>query len=58
MDMNKVATYIEAYLRDYKNYKDHWNYEDGCVLIGSMFLYQVTGDKPIRNHHSLHGGLC
>lgn len=48
MDMNKVATYIEAYLRDYKNYKDHWNYEDGCVLIGSMLLYQVTGDKSYK----------
>lgn len=40
-----VQQYIKEYLGHYKNYKDYWNYEDGCVLLGSWNLYEATGDK-------------
>lgn len=39
-----VTQYIKDYLSNYKNYKTYWNYEDGCVLIGCVQLYQATGD--------------
>lgn len=34
--------YITSYLTEYKNAKLDWNYEDGCVLIGAVQLYEVT----------------
>lgn len=40
--MTKFDTYVNSYLRNFKNMKDHWNYEDGCVLLGLKGLYQVT----------------
>lgn len=41
----KVEKYIDAYLNSYQNYKDYWNYEDGCVLIGAKGMYEATGDE-------------
>ena len=41
----KVENYIREYLTGYQNYKDYWNYEDGCVLIGARLLYEATGEK-------------
>ena len=41
----KIENYIEEYLAGYQNYKDYWNYEDGCVLLGAKMLYEVTGDE-------------
>ncbi len=41
----KVQKFIDSYLADYKNYKEFWNYEDGCVLIGVKGLYEATGDR-------------
>lgn len=41
----KIKEYIDKYLKNYKNFKDYWNYEDGCVLTGCIQLYEVTGDK-------------
>lgn len=40
-----VSEYIDNYLKNYQNYKPHWNYEDGCVLMGCRRLYEVTGEK-------------
>ncbi len=40
----KVESFIDRYLSEYKNYKDKWNYEDGCILIACRDLYDVTGD--------------
>lgn len=40
-----VQTYIDKFLENYKNYKEYWNYEDGCVLMGCQQLYNATGDK-------------
>ena len=40
----KAEAYIKYYLKHFKNNKDNWNYEDGCVLLGSVQMYQATGD--------------
>lgn len=41
----KAEKFIDGYLKDYRNYKDYWNYEDGCVLMGAQQLYQATGEE-------------
>lgn len=41
--------FVKNYLRNYQNYKENWNYEDGCVLIGAHQLYQATGDECYRD---------
>lgn len=41
----KAENYIREYLTEYQNYKDYWNYEDGCVLIGAKQLYEATGEE-------------
>jgi unsaturated rhamnogalacturonyl hydrolase len=43
--MNKAERYIEYSMEHFKNYKEDWNYEDGCVLMGCVQLFQATGDK-------------
>ncbi len=45
----KMEQYVTSYLTDYQNAKDHWNYEDGCVLMGTVLLYRVTGDEYYKN---------
>lgn len=39
-----LPKFITVYLERYRNYKDFWNYEDGCVLIGCTQLYKATKD--------------
>lgn len=41
----KAEKFIDEYLKDYQNYKDYWNYEDGCVLLGTKQMYEATGDE-------------
>lgn len=45
MNTIRVSNYIKSYVEKYENYKDHWNYEDGCVLIGCVQLYKATKDS-------------
>ncbi|MBO7355414.1 MAG: glycoside hydrolase family 88 protein, partial [Lachnospiraceae bacterium] len=40
----RVMDYIDGFLSGYKNYKENWNYEDGCVLIGAQDMYEAVGD--------------
>ncbi|MBQ8843127.1 MAG: glycoside hydrolase family 88 protein, partial [Ruminiclostridium sp.] len=40
-----VTTYINNFLNNYQHYKEYWNYEDGCVLMGCQQLYEATGEK-------------
>lgn len=40
----RFEQYVTSYLNNYKNAKTDWNYEDGCVLVGSIQLYQVTNN--------------
>ena len=41
----KAENHIRKYLTEYHNYKEYWNYEDGCVLIGAKQLYEATGEE-------------
>ncbi len=45
----KFEQYVTSYLKDYRNAKSDWNYEDGCVLMGASLLYQVTGDEYYKS---------
>ena len=36
-----VTNYIDKFLADYRHYKEYWNYEDGCVLMGCQQLWQA-----------------
>lgn len=40
-----VSNYMKDYLLNYHNYKDYWNYEDGCILIGCQQMYEATKDE-------------
>ena len=44
-----IARFIRKYLDNYKNYKDFWNYEDGCVLIGCVQLYEATKEEYYKD---------
>lgn len=41
----KTDSFIDEYLKGYHRYKEYWNYEDGCVLLGAQYLHEVTGDQ-------------
>ncbi|MCR4897107.1 MAG: glycoside hydrolase family 88 protein [Lachnospiraceae bacterium] len=41
----QVERFIDQYLENYTNYKEFWNYEDGCVLLGCKNLFEATGEK-------------
>ena len=41
----KANRFIDHYLATYQNYKSYWNYEDGCVVLGVKYLYEVTGEE-------------
>ncbi len=40
-----VTAYFDGFLSSYSNYKDHWNYEDGCVLMGCVQMHEATGEQ-------------
>ena len=42
MEHTVITRFISTYLHNYQKFKDSWNYEDGCVLIGCVQLYKVT----------------
>lgn len=46
MDVN---AYLKDYLAGYQHYKTYWNYEDGCVLVGCIDLYEATGEAVYRD---------
>lgn len=41
----KAWLYIDTYIEQYKPYKEHWNYEDGCVLIGCEDLFRISNNR-------------
>ena len=45
----KFERYVTSYLTDYQNAKTDWNYEDGCVLMGTVLLYKVTRNEFYKN---------
>ncbi len=44
-----IKQYTYNYLKKYRNFKDYWNYEDGCILSGCINLYRATGDAVYRD---------
>lgn len=48
MNLSHVQQFVDQYLEHYQNYKEAWNYEDGCVLIGCMKLYQVKKEERYK----------
>ena len=47
--MDGNAAYFSQYLKDYTPYKKTWNYEDSCVLVGAIDLYEATGEALYRD---------
>ena len=46
----KLNEYIKCYLDHFKSAKvDKWNYEDACVLIGAIQIYQASGESFYKN---------
>ena len=46
----KTNEYIRYYLDNFSSGKvDKWNYEDACVLIGAIQIYEATGDIYYRD---------
>lgn len=41
--------FINRYLNDFSIKKIEWNYEDGCILMGCVQLYQVTKNSKYRD---------
>ena len=45
----ELQAWFKAYLKEFTPYKANWNYEDGCVLMGSIRMYEATGDTEYRD---------
>ena len=48
-----ITDYKESYVTDFNSsfthkQEDKWNYEDGCVLMGALQLYQATGEDQYK----------
>lgn len=50
MDVQRLIAYSKRFLRDYRDYKTRWNYEDGCTLTGVRYLYDAAGDSLFRDY--------
>ena len=48
--MDNIRTFVDQFKARYQDYKDYWNYEDGCVLKGLMDLYRAAGDPADRQY--------
>ena len=46
--MEQLRTFADQYKARYSDYKDYWNYEDGCVLKGLIDLYRAAGEPADR----------
>ena len=46
--MTELRTFVDQYKARYRENKDCWNYEDGCVLKGLIDLYRTAGDPTDR----------
>ena len=44
-----IQSFVSQYLASYQPYKSYWNYEDGCVLIGCVDLFEATGNPVYRD---------
>jgi unsaturated rhamnogalacturonyl hydrolase len=44
-----IDEFIKGYTKNYRSYKNKWNYEDGCILKGAWDLYGSTGEEGCKN---------
>ncbi len=44
----ELQNFFLDYLKRYQPYNSDWSYEDGCVLLGAIELYRVTGNATYR----------
>lgn len=50
-NVQKMEQYIEEFYRDLSRVRlDKWNYEDGCILIAAIQLYEATGKERFRDY--------
>ncbi len=50
MNKERMESFIEDYYKDFSKVRfDKWNYEDGCILIAAIQLYQATGKELFRD---------
>lgn len=49
MSQQIIADYTKKILNNYQDYKSYWNYEDGCVLLGAIALYEAGHDPFYRD---------
>lgn len=49
MNQERITDYTKDFLSNYLDYKSYWNYEDGCVLLGAIALYEAGHDPFYRN---------
>jgi unsaturated rhamnogalacturonyl hydrolase len=43
-----IQKFIDEYIKNYQNYKENWNYEDGCILKGIWDLYKSIGEERYK----------
>ena len=49
-NVEKMERYIEDFYKDFSRVRmDKWNYEDGCIMIAAIQLYEAAGDVRFRN---------
>ena len=40
-----LAAFVRGYLAAWKPYREHWNYEDGCIYKGCLDLARASGER-------------
>ena len=48
--MDRIADFVRGYLRSYTSYKKGWNYEDHCILVAAIDLWEATGEAEWRDY--------
>ena len=47
---NKVNAFVEEFYKNHENVRlNKWNYEDGCILMAAIQLYEATGKNLFRD---------
>lgn len=50
MNFEKLEAFVEDFYSNYKHVRlNKWNYEDGCILLAAIELYEATGERKYRD---------
>lgn len=50
INRDKIEAFIESFYKDFSRVRfNKWNYEDGCILIAAIALYQATGKEQFKS---------